>query len=93
MLRVLENLLARQDPAEKHTLLTRAIVTVLLALVAMVLPGFYGVMAAILVYLLGVELLGLSVSWMFLPLALSLLFGLWKARAAVGDYWENYGHG
>ena len=92
-MRLLENLLARQDPAEKHTLLTRAIVTVLVSLTAMVLPGFYGVMAAVLVYLLGVELLGLPVTWMFLPLVLALLFGMWKAWAAVGDYWKNYGHG
>lgn len=93
MIALLQNLLARQDPAAKHSLLTRCIVTVLIVISCIVLPCFFGVVAAVIVYLLGVELLGLPIVWMFLPLPVSLMYGLWKAWSAVGDYWENYGHG
>jgi len=57
-----------------------------------VLYGLYGLIAAIIVYLLGVELMGLPLHWMYFPFILGLLSGCWKSFLGVRDYWKNYGH-
>ena len=58
-----------------------------------VLYGFYGLMGSVVAYLLGVELAGLSLGWMYLPLGAMLVYGLWKSVQALFDYWQGYGHG
>lgn len=92
MVNLLEYLLSRQDPNQPHTLLTRIIVSICISLAYIIWCGFYGVIAAVAVYLLGVELMGLPLQWMFYPFALSLFIGAWKSLHAVRDYWLNYGH-
>jgi hypothetical protein len=93
MISLLADLLSRQDPKQPHSLLTRTIVSLCICLAHIVLHGFYGLCAAIVVYLLGVELLGLPQRWAFYPFFLGLLTGSWKSFRQVRDYWQNYGHG
>jgi hypothetical protein len=92
MINLLEELLSEQDPTQAHTLLTRLLVSFCIGLACMVLYGFYGLLAAIAVYLFGVELMGLPLQWMFYPFILGLLAGCWKSFLNVGNYWKNYGH-
>ena len=92
MITLLEKLLSKQDPTQSHTLLTRLIISFCICLAYIVLHGFYGLLAAIIVYLVGVELMGLPLQWMFYPFILGLLSGAWKAFLNVRDYWKNYGH-
>lgn len=92
MIRIVEELLSRQDPGQPHTLLTRLVVSLCICLAYTVLYGFYGLIAAIAVYLFGVELMGLAMVWMFYPFVAGLLIGGWNALRAIHDYWKNYGH-
>jgi hypothetical protein len=92
MLSLLEDLLSKQDLTQPHTLLTRLLVSFCIFLAYIVLYGFYGLLAAIAVYLFGAELMGLPQQWMFYPFILGLLGGCWKSFLGVGDYWQNYGH-
>lgn len=89
---LIKGLLARQDQTQPHTLLTRLIVSFCICLACVVLHGFYGLLAAIVVYLVGVEIMGLPLQWMFYPFIVSLLSGFWKALLNIRDYWRNYGH-
>jgi Na+/proline symporter len=90
---IVRRLLAQQDSSKRHTWLTRATVSFVVVFAYCVLYGFYGVIGSILMYLLGVELSGLSVGWMYLPFGMMMLYGLWKSFQALADYWRNYGHG
>jgi hypothetical protein len=92
MIGLVEELLSRQDPTQPHTLLTRLVVSFCICLAYIVLFGFYGLVAGIVVYLLGVELMGLPASWMFYPFAVGLLIGCWNAFRGIRDYWKNYGY-
>jgi energy-coupling factor transporter transmembrane protein EcfT len=92
MIRVIEELLSKQDPTQPHTLLTRLVVSFCICLVYIVLYGFYGLIAGIVVYLLGVELMGLPTNWMFYPIVIGLLGGCWNSFFGIRDYWKNYGY-
>lgn len=86
-------LLSRQDPSDPHTLLTRILVCSIILMTNIVLHGLYGLLAAIVVYLLGVELLGIERHWMFLPFLFTLFSGSWKGFRSIADYLADYGHG
>ena len=86
-------ILAHQNPNDRHTLLTRITVSLVLLFAFCVLYGFYGVIGSVIFYLLGVELAGISPQWMFLPFLLAILYGIAKCVPALIDYWRNYGHG
>lgn len=92
MISFVEELLSRQDPGKPHTLLTRLVVSICICLAYTVLFGFYGLIAAIAVYLFGVELMGLPANWMYYPIIAGLLIGGWKALRSLRDYWGNYGN-
>lgn len=92
MIRFLETLLSKQDPKRRHTLITRLVVSACICLAFMVLYGFYGLIAAVVVYLFGVEWMGLPTRWMYYPFAIGLLVGCGVSAQAVRDYWKNYGH-
>jgi energy-coupling factor transporter transmembrane protein EcfT len=93
MLSLLHELLSKQDQTRPHSLLTRLIVSSCICLAYIVLHGFYGLIVAIVFYLLGVELIGLPQHWMFYPFILGLLIGCWKSFLNLRDYWRNFGHG
>lgn len=93
MIGLVEEFLSRQDPTQPHTLLTRLVVSFCICLGYTVLFGFYGLVAGIVVYLLGVELMGLPANWMFYPVVVGLLIGCWKSFRSIRDYWKNYGYG
>ncbi len=90
---LVRRLLAHQDPSQEHTWVTRITVSVVIVLANSVLYGFYGVIGSIAVYLLGVELAGLSPVWTYVPFGLMLLYGFRKSARALVDYWQGYGHG
>jgi len=92
MISFLNDLLSKQDQTQPHTLRTRLIISFCICLAYIVLHGFYGLLAAIVVYLFGVELMGLSLQWMFYPFILGLLSGCWKSILNLRDYWKNYGY-
>jgi uncharacterized membrane protein YczE len=92
MIGLLQELLSKQDPTQPHTLLTRLVVSFCIGLAYIVLHGFYGLIAAIIVYLLGVELMGLPLQWIFYPFILGLLSGCWQSFLRIRDYWKNYGY-
>ena len=92
MIGLVEELLSRQDPTQPHTLVTRLVVSFCICLVYTVLFSFYGVVASIVVYIFGVELMGLPASWAFYPFAVGLLIGCWNAFRSIRDYWKNYGY-
>ncbi|MEL6447279.1 MAG: hypothetical protein AAFQ62_04950 [Pseudomonadota bacterium] len=90
--KLVAGLLARQGPDAPHRLLTRFLVSAIIVFAQLVLYGFYGVIGAVGMYLLGVELGGLSLRWMYLPIGVALVFALWGAAKMLIDYWRNYGH-
>jgi energy-coupling factor transporter transmembrane protein EcfT len=92
MISLLKDLLSKQDQTQPHTLLTRLIVSFCICVAYTALHGFYGLLAAIVVYLLGVEIMGLPLEWMFYPFMLGLLSGGWRSFVSLRDYWSNYGH-
>jgi hypothetical protein len=91
MISLLSDLLSKQDQTQPHTLLTRLIVGLCICLGYIVLYGFYGLLASIVVYLLGVEIMDLPRQTMFYPFILGLLSGCWKSFLGLRDYWRNYG--
>ncbi len=93
MIRLVSELLSRQDPNKRHTLLTRSIVSFVILFATLVYFGFFGVIGAVAVYLLGVELMGLHLRWMYAPLALASLISLIGSYRGLRDYWRHYGHG
>ncbi len=92
MIRLLERLLSKQNPNAAHTLLNRMVVSFCICFGFTVLYGFYGLVATVAFYLIGVELLGVQPQWMFFPIILGLLYGGWKSYLSLRDYWANYGH-
>lgn len=93
MIGLLEDLLSRQDKAKPHTLLTRLLVSSFICFAYLVLYGFYGLVAAFVFWLVGVELMSLPWPWMFYAFFLGLLGGAWQAVKGIRDYWRNFGHG
>lgn len=93
MIGLVQDLLARQNPAEPHTLRTRILVSLCISFAYIVLYGFYGLIGCAIAYLVGVELMGLPMQWMLLPLFVGVLLGMWKSLSAMRDYWRNFGHG
>ena len=89
--RLVTQLLARQGPDAPHSPLTRLVISAIIVFAQVVLYGFYGVMGAVVMYLLGVELGGLSLRWVYLPIGVALVIALWGAARMLGDYWRNYG--
>ena len=92
-MRLIAEILNMQDPAKPHTLLTRSIVSLIIVGTSIVYAGFFGVIAAVAVYLFGVELMGLHLRWLWAPIGLSLVFALRNSIVLLADYWRNYGHG
>jgi sterol desaturase/sphingolipid hydroxylase (fatty acid hydroxylase superfamily) len=92
MIGILVELLSKQDATKPHTLLTRLVVSLCISVGSIVLYGFYGLIAAIAVYLVGVELMDLPINWMFFPFFVGLLIGCWKSFLSVRDYWKNCGY-
>jgi len=90
---IVRRLLEHQDPSQRHTWLTRITVSFVIVVAYSVLYGFYGVVGSIVLYLFGVELAGLSPAWMYLPLGVILIYGVWRSVRALVDYWLRYGHG
>ena len=55
--------------------------------------GFFGVLAAVAVYLSGVELVGLDLRWLYAPIVISIGIALTHSVRNLTDYWRNHGHG
>lgn len=92
-MKLIAELLNMQDPAKPHTLLTRSIVSLIIVGTSLVYTGFFGVIGAVAVYLIGVELIGAHLRWVWAPIALALVAGLRNSLVLLVDYWRNYGHG
>ena len=92
-MKLIANLLSMQDPAKPHTLLTRVIVSLIIVVANLILAGVFGVLGAIVAYLLFVELLGTTLHWALVPMGLALIVGLKNGFGGLVDYWRNYGHG
>lgn len=92
-MRLVTDLLRMQDPEQPHTLLTRVIVTLIILFASLVYAGFLGLLCAVGVYLLGVELMGLDVRWVYAPIVIAIVVGLKNAGGSLRDYWRNQGHG
>ena len=90
---LLAQLLSLQDPRAPHTLLTRLLISGVVVFANLVYAGFFGVLGAVAFYLVGVELLGAALIWMYLPLGLALLAGALLSLRSLRDYWQHYGHG
>lgn len=93
MTRLIANLLARQDPSQPHSLLTRLLVSSIIIFAMLVYAGFFGVMTAVVVYLLMVELMSMPIEWIYAPVVIALAIGLWNSLKMLKDYWTHYGHG
>ena len=92
-MRLIAELLAMQDPDKPHTLLTRAIVSLIIVFASLVYAGLFGIFGAVAVYLLGVELMNMALKWALAPIGLALAIGLYSSLGSLRDYWQNYGHG
>jgi hypothetical protein len=92
-MKLIADLLSMQDPAKPHTALTRVIVSLIIVGINLVYAGLFGVLGAVAVYLLFVELLGMSLQWAFLPVGLALAIGLKAGFDGLVDYWRNFGYG
>ena len=91
--RLIADLLGAQDPDKPHTLLTRILVSLIIVAGNLVYSGFFGVLGVIAVYLVGVELMGIDLRWMYAPVGLAILVGLKQSYSGITDYWRHYGHG
>jgi len=92
-MKLVAELLKHQDPDQPHTPLTRVLITLIILFASLVYTLFFGVLAAVVVYLVGVELMGLDLRWMYAPIVLAILAGLKDAVTLSKDYWRNYGRG
>ena len=92
-MKLIADLLNMQDPEKPHSLLTRSIVSLIIVGTSLVYTGFFGVLGAVAVYLLAVELMGLNLQWTLAPVGLALVVGLRNSLVSLIDYWRNYGHG
>ena len=91
-MKLVAELLARQDPDQPHTLLTRVIISAIIVVTSLIYAGFFGVMGAVAVYLIFVELQGAAMQWTLAPLGLALIIGLKNSISMLLDYWRNFGH-
>ncbi len=91
-MKLVAELLARQDPGKPHTVLTRVIISMIIVVTSLIYAGFFGVLGSVVVYLIFVELQGAAMHWTLAPLGLALLFGLKSSVSMLLDYWRNYGH-
>ncbi|MEM7433312.1 MAG: hypothetical protein AAF351_15425 [Pseudomonadota bacterium] len=91
-MKLVAELLRRQDPTQPHTVLTRVIVSLIIVVANLIYAGFFGVIGVIAIYLLFVELQGVALHWAFAPLGIALIFGVKTSYAYLLDYWRNYGH-
>lgn len=91
-MKLVAELLARQDPDKPHTVLTRVIVSMIIVVTSVIYAGFFGVIGAVAVYLLFVELQGAAMQWTLAPIGLALIIGLKNSVSGLLDYWRNYGH-
>lgn len=87
------DLLSKQDPEQSHTLLTRAIVSLIIFFSNLVYAGFFGFLCAVGVYLLGVELMGFDIRCVYAPIGIAIIIGLKGATSDLREYWQNHGHG
>ena len=92
-MKLIADLLSLQDPAKPHTVLTRAIVSLIIVGINLVYAGFFGMLGAIAAYLLIVELLDKALQWALVPLGFALVVGLKNGLGGLVDYWRNFGHG
>lgn len=92
-MKLIVDLLSMQDPAKPHSLLTRVTVSVIILGISLVYAGFFGLIGAIAVYLLVVELLGVALQWALVPVGLALVVGLKNGVRGLVDYWRNFGRG
>ena len=92
-MRLIADLLSLQDPEKPHTLLTRAIVSTIIVVTNLIYAGFFGVLGAVGVYLVGIELMNMDHGWMYAPLGLAFIVGLRSGLKGLVDYWQQYGHG
>jgi hypothetical protein len=92
-MKLVAELLRRQDPSKPHTLLTRVLVSLIIVFASLVYAGFFGVIISVAFYLLAVELSGAHLGWAFIPFGLAILVGLRNSVSSLLDYWRNYGHG
>ncbi len=91
--RLIADLLGAQDPEKPHTLLTRVLVSLIIVASNLVYFGFFGVLALVVVYLVGVELMGIDLRWLYAPIGLAILVGLKQSYSGITDYWRHHGHG
>ena len=91
--RLVADLLGAQDPDKPHTLLTRILVSLIIVATNLVYYGFFGVLGLVAVYLVGVELIGLDLRWIFAPVGIAIVIGLKQSHGGLIDYWSHYGHG
>ena len=59
----------------------------------LIYAGFFGVLGAVVFYLLFVELMGMALHWFLAPIGLALAIGLKNGVKGLVDYWRNFGHG
>ena len=90
---LIAELLDRQDPRKPHTLLTRLTVSLIIVVTSLIYAGFFGVIGAVAVYLVAVELMGGHLRWFLAPIGIALIFGVRSSIVGLLDYWRNYGHG
>lgn len=88
----ISRLLAHQDPNARHSPVTRVVVSAIIVAANAVLYGFFGVICAVAYYLIGVEVLGMSLRWFLLPVLIALVASLAPSWRMLKDYWRNYGH-
>jgi hypothetical protein len=91
--RLIADLLGAQDPDKPHTWLTRVLVSLIIVAGNLVYFGFFGVLGLVAVYLVGVELMGIDLRWLYAPVGLAILVGLKQSYSGITDYWRHYGHG
>jgi hypothetical protein len=93
VVKLVAELLNRQDSDKPHTLLTRLLISLIILFASLVYTLFFGVLSAVATYLIGVELMGLDLRWMYAPIIVAVLIGLKDTAALLTDYWRNHGHG
>lgn len=96
MFDLLANIASRQmqnaDRNRPHSFATRLAVCWAITFGFTVYYGFFGVMAGIMIYLIGVELWGLPMAVMMIGPAFGVALGLWVALRHCVTYWRRYGH-
>jgi hypothetical protein len=92
-MRLVAQLLNLQDPDRPHTWLTRTLISLIILFASLVYALFFGALAAVVVYLVGVELMNLDLRWMYAPIAIAIIVGMKDTASLLTDYWRHYGRG